>query len=434
MEFNKNKKMLRWLPVIVLMVALAPLSCGKSGGSHPSARPPGTLDTSFGTTGIVTTAIGTVRDDAFALAIQSDGKLIAAGSSQIGINYAFTLVRYNPDGSLDTTFNNTGIVTTPIGIYNDAASALSIQSDGKLVAAGASQVGSQYTFALVRYNMDGSLDTTFNNTGIVTTDIGGSGAEAFALAIQADGKLVAAGTSYGTQATFALVRYNPDGSLDTSFNTTGIVTTPIATMDVAYALAIQSDGKLVAAGFSYNGYDAFALVRYNPDGSLDTSFNTTGKVTTFIGSFNTGVSALAIQPDGKLVAAGSSSEGQDAFTLVRYNPDGSLDTTFNTTGIVISAIGAIQDRASALTIQPDGKLVAAGFSNTGTQPEFALVRYNPNGNLDKTFYTTGIVTTAIGTVQDEAFAVAIQQDGKLVAAGSSNTGTQHEFALVRYMP
>jgi len=422
---------LLWCSIITLMAGLAPLSCGGSGGE------PSKLDLSFGTSGKVTTAIGTGADWAYALAIQSNGKLAAAGSSWTGSQTEFALVRYNTDGSLDTTFNTTGKVTTAIGT-GGAAYALAIQADGKLVVAGGANIGTQHEFALVRYDTDGSLDTSFNTTGIVTTAIGSVADFAFALTIQPDGKLVAAGFSQtGTQDELALVRYNTDGSLDTTFNATGMVTTAIGTGAAALALAIQANGKLVAAGASItNGtQNEFTLVRYNMDGTLDTTFHATGMVTTAIGTLDDQALALAIQPDGKLVSAGFSQTGtQNVFALVRYNPDGSLDTTFNTTGLVTTVIGTGDDEAHAVAIQSDGKLVAAGFSQTGTQWDFALARYNPDGRLDPTFDTTGKVTTAIGTTA-QAYALAIQADDKLVAAGHSFTSTQgDEFALVRYLP
>jgi len=430
-----SRKTLLWFPIVVLMVVLTLLSCG--GGSGSSI-----LDPTFGDGGKVTTAIGGVADVATALAIQSDGKLVAAGDAWISTRYEFALVRYNSDGSLDTTFNTTGTVTTPIGTIDDGASALVIQSDGKLVAAGFSDNGTQNVFALVRYNPDGSLDTTFNTTGIVTTAVGVDYDQLNAMAIQPDGKLVAAGfASIGAQYEFALVRYNSDGSLDATFNSTGIVTTAIggAAFNVAYALAIQSDGKLVAAGTSLtNAQPAFALVRYNTDGSMDAGFGTGGSVTTSIRNFDDRAFALVIQSDGKLVAAGhswtSSTATQSTFAVVRYNTDGSLDTTFNTTGIVTTAISPAYDEAYALAIQPNRKLVAAGTSNTGPMGEFALVRYNTNGRLDPTFDNTGKVTTAIGTSFDWSFALAIQADGKLVAAGTAQIGGEIEFALVRYRP
>jgi uncharacterized delta-60 repeat protein len=397
----------------------------------PSAQAtPGTLDPSFGAGGKVTTAIGPTYDQASALALQPDGKPVAAGISYNGSDRDFAVVRYNPNGSLDTSFNGTGKVTTAIGPGDDWAEALALQPDGKLVVAGYSWNGSDYDLALVRYNPDGSLDTSFNGTGKVTTAIGPASDGADALAVQPDGKLVAAGFSWnGSDWDFALVRYNPDGSLDTSLNGTGKVTTPIGfSNDVGDALALQPDGKLVVAGYSSIGPNVFSLVRYNPDGSLDTSFNGTGKVMTAIGGDDDVANALALQPDGKLVAAGYTKNGsQYSFALVRYSPDGSLDTSFNGTGKVTTRIGS-SNKAYALALQPDGKLVAAGSDD-----DFALARYNPDGSLDRSFNGTGKVTTAIGPSVDEAHALTLQPDGKLVAAGYSWQGSNYDFALSRYL-
>jgi uncharacterized delta-60 repeat protein len=397
----------------------------------PSAQAtPGALDPSFGTGGEVTTGIGPASESAWALALQPDGKLVAAGGS----SGDFALARYNPDGSLDSSFNGTGKVTTAIGAGGDSATALTLQPDGKLVAAGTSWNGSNDDFALARYNPDGSLDTNFNG-GTVTTAIGPGDDVAVALVLQPDGKLVAAGYSWnGSQYVFALARYNPDGSLDTNFNGTGTVTTAIGPSDdEIYGLAVQPDGKLVAAGWSSNGSnDDFALARYNPDGSLDTGFNSTGTVTTAIGPGQDDAFALALQADGKLVAAGDSYNASTYdFALARYNPDGSLDTSFNG-GKVTTPIGSNWDGASALALQPDGKLVAAGTSWNGANDDFALARYNPDGSLDTSFHGTGKVTTPIGG-NDGAHALTLQPDGKLVAAGDSSNGSDYDFALVRYL-
>jgi uncharacterized delta-60 repeat protein len=205
--------------------------------------------------------------------------------------------------------------------------------------------------------------------------------------------------------------------------------------DGAAALALQPDGKLVAAGHGHIGsHYAFALARYNPNGSLDTSFNGTGKVTTAIGSLGSYPSALALQPDGKLVEAGESSNGysRERFALARYNPDGSLDTSFNGTGKVTTAIG-LRAHADALLLQPDGKLVAAGYSRHGSSYDFALARYNPDGSLDTSFNSNGKLTTPIGPGTDSASALVLQPNGRLVAAGSSDNGSRHmDFALARY--
>jgi uncharacterized delta-60 repeat protein len=397
---------------------------------------PGALDPSFGTGGKVTTQIGLINAHGNALVREPDGKLVLAGDSLNNATLGdFTLARYNPDGKLDTSFNGTGKVTTAIGPSWDAAWALVRQPDGKLVAAGGSNNGSDEDFALARYNPDGKLDTSFNGTGEVTTAIGSGNDDVYALALQPDGKLVAAGKSWnGAQFVFTLARYNPNGKLDTSFNGTGKVTTAIgSSLDGAYALALQPDGKIVAAGSSYAGsHDVFALARYNPDGKLDTTFNGTGKVTTAIGSYDD-ANALVLQPDGKLVAAGGSINGSDfRIVLARYNPDGKLDTSFNGTGKVTTAVGSSDSDAIDLALQPDGKLVTAGYSYAGSARVFLLARYNPDGKLDTSFNGTGTVTTGVGS-DDEASGLVLQPDGKLVAGGFSYDGVRYTFALVRYL-
>jgi uncharacterized delta-60 repeat protein len=419
----------RWLLLIACLVAFLLI---------PAAQAtPGGLDSSFGTGGKVTTQIGLADAHVYALALQPDGKLVAAGDS---VNVAtlgdFTLARYNPDGKLDTSFHGTGKVTTAIGPSWDKVVALVRQPDGKLVAAGTSNNGSDEDFALARYNPDGSLDTSFNGTGKVTTPMGAGNDRASALARQPDGKLVVAGhSSNGSNDDLALARYNPDGKLDASFNGTGKVTTAIGLGDdSANALVLQPDGKIVVAGQTYDGSQfAFALVRYNPDGKLDTSFNGTGKVVTAIAPGYDQANALVLQPDGKLVAAGASHIGsQFVYSLARYNPNGKLDTNFGTGGKVTTPIGSILDVAETLVLQPDGRLIAAGYSYQGPARVFSLARYNPNGKLDTSFGSEGKVTTALGSPNDQANAAALEPDGSLVAAGFSYQGSNSDFALVRY--
>ena len=325
-----------------------------------SAQVTNTLqDTTFGTNGTTTTNIDTNGlDDANAVAVQSDGKLIVAGTLVVAgtsdnvtgtSGNDFAVVRYNSDGSLDTTFDTDGITTTNIGVTlggnyhdfdtHDIGMAATLQSDGKIIVAG---TGSNY-FAAVRYNSDGSLDTTFGTDGIATTDIR-VGLEELGVDLQSDGKIIVAGTSdLGGDTDFVVVRLNSDGSLDTTFDTDGIATTDIGTDsdDSGRAVAVQSDGKLVVAGTSDRD---FAVVRYNSDGSLDATFDTDGITTTDVAgeTFNFDnfelVGAVAIQSDGKIVVAGLAGF---SFAVVRYNSDGSLDTTFDTDGITTTDVGSL---------------------------------------------------------------------------------------------
>jgi uncharacterized delta-60 repeat protein len=400
----------------------------------PFPTAPGSLDKCFGAGGKKTTAIGTSTDQAHALAIQSDGKIVVAGHGNFP-EWNFTLARYNHNGSLDTSFGTGGKVRTLVG-SRSWANALAIQSDGKIVVAGFSSNGSNYDFALVRYNPNGSLDTSFGTGGKVTTDFNSSNDIAASLAIQSDGKIVLAGHSGGSPSHFALARYNPNGSLDTSFDGDGKLTTAFSVVEssLASALAIQSDGKIIAAGYYANvGNRNFALVRYNPNGSLDTSFDSDGKVTTDFNSSSDIAASLAIQNDGRIVVAGTSASSLNAdFALARYNLNGSLDTSFGTGGKVTTDFNSGNDTAYDLAIQSNGRIVVAGQIKIGSGSDwnFALVRYNLNGSLDTGFGTNGKVTTDFGPDYSTAEALAIQSNGKIVLGGHSN----RDFALARYNP
>jgi uncharacterized delta-60 repeat protein len=242
------------------------------------------------------------------------------------------------DGALDLTFDTDGIVSTPIGASDDYAYAVAVQADGKIVVAGRSNNGSNNDFALTRYNTNGSLDLSFDTDGIVTTPIGTFGDEAYAVAVQADGKIVVAGRSYnGANDDFALTRYNTNGSLDLSFDTDGIVTTPVGTSDdLAYSVAVQANGKIVVAGFSYNGSGSdISLTRYTTNGSLDLNFDTDGIVTTPVGTTDDFAYSVAVQTDGKIVVAGRSYNGSDNdFVVVRYN---SCSATTSLNALTITA-------------------------------------------------------------------------------------------------
>jgi len=404
---------------------------------------PGTLDTSFNSTGQVLTDFsslsGSVNSQGQAVAIQADGKIVAAGSSYPD----FALARYNTDGSLDTSFNGTGRTVTAFPNAPNccaSAQALIIQGDGRIVAAGGSTYGG---FALARYNTDGTLDTSFNGTGQVAT---GVNANLTSAAIQPDGKIVAVGYANGY---FVVARYNTDGTLDTSFNGTGQELTAFPEIPTPYsgnnfaagtAVAVQGDGRILAAGaVVVSGIYYSGLVRYNIGGTLDTSFNGTGHVlTTFPGSTATYSNAVTIQADGKIVAAGSSTvSGSDDFWSARYNTDGTIDTSFNGTGQIVTpfSCGLASSSARAVAIQGDGKIVAVGYSNLGNY-QVALARYNTNGTLDASFNGTGQALTSFpGYTDNLAISEAIQADGKIVTAGYvfGNGLGQTFFALARYM-
>ena len=404
----------------------------------------GDLDTSFDSDGTVTTPFGDSSTDvANAVAVDAQGRVVAAGYSGSGSNHDFAVARYNPNGSLDTSFDHDGKVTTPI-VSDDYAQAVAIDGQGRIVVAGYALFGGDYDFAIARYNPDGSLDTSFSDDGKQLVDFtpsAGDNDKAYAMAIDAQGRIVLAGQSKTTSyETFALARLTTAGALDTSFDSDGMATTGSSgSSNLVRGVAIDAQGRIVAAGYSRSGfYYDFALARYNADGSLDTSFDSDGKVTTKISSTSDGYGyAVALDGQGRIVVAGDSVDPHTLpeptdMELVRYNPNGSLDTSFDQDGWVTTPIGAGQDQARAIAIDARGRIVAAGDSENGSGgDDIALVRYNANGSLDTAFSADGKVTTPIPGGNAFAQGVAIDRRQRIVAAGYGGGGTH--FVLARYI-
>lgn len=408
----------------------------------------GLLDGTFGSLGVKTNTIGT-NCDVHGVAIQSDGKVVVVGGATVGTNM-FTVIRYNVDGSLDSSFGNgTGYVTTAMG-NDDIATGVVLQPDGKIVVGGYAQpiALGYHQFAVVRYNTNGTLDTTFNAGGPtpginLTTLIAGQDATANGIALQPDGKIVLGGrTRDGGPTRFGLVRYNANGTLDTTtFGAgTGIVVTPSmgGADDTGQAVALQSDGKIVLVGKSLNGIYRFATARYTADGTLDTATfgNGLGYVLTSIGGVASFAFAVVIQSDQKIVVGGSMNTGTTC-AVARYTTTGVLDVSFGsgigyvTTPITVNGVVGTAGQINKLALQPDTKIIAAGQITLGGLQQFALARYNFDGSLDTSFGSgaTGYLTTAIGGVASPAKALAIQPDNKLVVAGKSGV----IFATVRYI-
>ncbi len=344
-------------------------------------------------------------------------------------------------GDLDPSFGGDGKVTT--AFFTNAESgatvyAAALQPDGKIVAAGSAS-GPTSEFALARYNADGSPDTSFSGDGKLTTDIFGGQDYAYAVAVQADGKIVAVGAANINAASFfssfALVRYNANGSLDTTFGSGGKVGTDFGgATSAATAVALQPDGKIVVAGSaSEDGViNRFALARYNVNGSLDTSFGSGGKVSTAFFGFDDSASALALQDDGKILALGQAYPGgaNNQFALARYNADGSLDASFGTDGKVTTDFFGANDHGQSIVLQPGGKIIAAGTAyvpGTGID-HFAAARYTADGSLDTTFGTGGKTSLELSFAWVRRWSAAGQADGKLVAASwgvDSASGFDH---------
>jgi len=405
--------------------------------------PSGTLDASFGTGGKVSTDFAGAGDGASSIAVQPDGKLVAAGGATINGQVDFALARYNADGTIDASFGTGGRVTTDFGGIYEGASSVAIQSDGKIVVAGGSVSDFYDNFALARYNTDGSIDTGFGTEGKVITSFGDVSSQAESVVVQPDGKIVVTGeANIDGGEDFAVVRYNADGTLDATFGAGGKAITGFGLLQQGYSFAfphsaaLQPDGKIVVAGVAYIGPGRdFALARYNSDGTLDATFGTAGQVLTDFTRDDAAFS-LAIQPDGKILAAGMSDvERGYGFALVRYNRDGTLDASFGTGGRVTTDFGLLDQGfsvalANSVAVEPSGRIVAAGRIYIDGGFHSGLARYNSNGTLDASFGTGGRVTAVFETPydSDEFRSVVVQGDGKVVVTVSGFG----DFTLVRY--
>jgi len=442
----------------------------------------GDLDTTFGLGGKVTTTFpGSLGQDyANDVAIQADGRIVVVGESTSAAGSTdsdFAIVRYNSDGTLDNSFGNSGLVLTDFGsggtFGQDSAWAVAIQADQRIVVLGYSSLGgnpNNFDFVLACYESNGALDTTFGVGGKVRTDFGNRGANDFAhgIAIQDDGKIVVCGTSDSKSVAgyeFAIARYDAYGNLDPDFGSGGRVTTDFTLVqsdpalggggDRALEVEIQTDGKIVAFGDSNSflvthgqgatsGFGDFVGARYNPDGSLDTTFGSGGKVVTAVSPYEDAARTVAIQPDGKLVVAsfantiaGAAQGPGGELAIVRYLSNGNLDSSFGQGGIVrvspaeiiASAPADAFARGHELAIQPNGKILLSSTLFLPDRRDFVVSRFNVDGTTDSSFGDNGHRLVQFQNGADYP-SLALQTDGRIVAAGSTSFNNS-DFAVAR---
>jgi uncharacterized delta-60 repeat protein len=384
----------------------------------------GSIYTNSGNGGIMTGA-GDLTAQGAAIAVQSDGKVVVAGScSNALLNTIVALARYNSDGSLDDNFGSGGKVALSLNTNYEAcaANAVEVQTNGDIVTAGYNYNGSSYDFALARFTSAGSLDTNFGSSGLAITPIGPGDDVANALALQPDGKILAAGYAHsGTNITFALARYTSAGQLDTSFNLSGEVLTPIPSGSaVAWAVQVQSNGFIVVAGQAQAGSSTnVALVRYAPNGALDASFGSSGIVTTsFASGGSSAGKAMVIQSDGRIVVTGPVFIAGNYYAgLARYTTNGALDASFGTGGQVIIQSG---HSPAAAALQQDGKILIAG-SEFGPTLEYFVLRFLPTGALDTSYGFAGEADISFNDGgNDLGVAAATDSIGRVIVAGDAN--------------
>lgn len=413
----------------------------------------GDLVAGFGSDGKVVTDFSSKIDAARAVAVYPDGRIVLAGSSESPDNYLDTdiaLARYNPDGSLDQTFGNGGLVTTNLN-ESEYANAVGIQPDGKIVVVGSiySSTGS-HDFLVVRYNEDGTLDSSFGEGGFVTTDFDNTWTFAADMAITPNGEIVVGGErfAFGQDSDFAIARYKSNGDLDETFGSGGKVVTGSTTIhESVRAMVVNAKGEIVLAGDTNTAepgnlnYD-FLLARFDRDGNVDASFGVDGLVFTDFSAVDS-LGDIALTPDGDIIAVGTVQvlPGRFNFGVARYDRHGNLDPSFGTAGRVITDFSMNDDFAFAVAVRPNGKIVVAGTSGYvigSSQNDFALARYDRNGNLDQSFGSGGLVTTDFAGHTDEVTAIAILPSGRIIAAGlmwdarTQPFSPSRDFALAAY--
>jgi uncharacterized delta-60 repeat protein len=396
------------------------------------------LDKYFGNNGEVITDIGSVGSIGQSIAIQPDDKIIVGGyTSHDGLNYDFALVRYHANGILDHTFGIEGKVFTPVGRSADFGKAITLQADGKILLGGYSSNGNNSDFALVRYNSNGCLDFNFGENGKVVTDIGGFNDYGKSIAIQSNGKIVVTGESYnGNDYDFATIRYNSDGSLDNTFANNGIAITDINNdNNNAEALAIDFFGNILIVGYSVmDSNKDISIIRYNSNGVLDVGFNGSGKLCIDIDQVDNTANAIILQRDGNIIVTGYSNNAEyNAFAMLRIMKNGKLDYDFGDNGKVTASLEKDGIKGTSLALQSDGKILVGGYKHNGKDYDFTLMRFTEDGGIDDYFSDNGVITSEIQTSNDYCYAVNIQQDGKILLAGNSSNGSKESFVVTRYI-
>lgn len=406
---------------------------------------PGDLDNTFGINGTVTKAIGVEGDFCSDIAVQEDGKILLVGTSDIGTNDnpldVLTLLRYTAEGALDNSFSGDGITTFDLG-GGVRGRSVAILPDGKILTAGTHGGSSNQDFLMAKFNSDGTVDMTFGTNGRVETDFASSNDITRKIHITPDGKIVLTGLVISTAGDrdFAVAQYNADGTPDVTFNGNGRATFDIVNDDDrCNSSTLQPDGKLLLIGkVTVVGNTDFAILRCQANGTLDNSFGTNGTVLTDFGTTGDYGFSVALQSNGKIIAVGITDLSSSAPMLgvVRYNTDGTLDNTFGTAGKASISVGnSIYNGSNYTVMQSDGKILITGASTESGASDITLVRLNANGTLDNTFGNEGVVTTDIGGSSNASSGIALQNNSKLLVAGSAfpNDDGKGIFTLNRYL-
>jgi len=430
----------------LLLSALVMCGDGGGGGSTETGETVevallgGILDASFGTGGTQSTDVAGLSDRGQGVALQSDGKIVVCGLTKTGTYSDLLVLRYDSDGILDPTFGGTGIVITPISSEDDAGFGIQVDGMGRIFVAGFAKVNDVGKIALVRYQADGKLDATFGDQGISILDVGDSDKEAgvYSLELQ-DGKAVAVGAAYfGGKSRITAIRCTENGSLDTSFGDgSGVASAVFGPASVPWSsggktLHVDEQGRIVAGGWVVpSGTDQgadFALVRFDAGGKLDSSFNSNGTAYLDMGNGTDDHVYDIASHEGKLVAVGNTDNGTDRdFAIVRLNEDGTLDWK------VTLDYSQSSDELRAAVVGSEGEIYLGGTVITSTPMSyFTLACLNGDGTLRTSFGTSGYLLTTISQLRSSAYSMVRQADGKLIQVGSIGSDATSDVGIARY--
>lgn len=432
----------------------------------------GELDSSFGEDGRVATALSHFGDQAYAIAVQPDGRILVGGSSSSSANLDFAVVRYTREGALDESFNLDGTVTTMVGSEDDEIAAIAVQNDGYIVAAGYSATENGRDFALVRYTPDGLLDHSFGLGGIVVTEYSSLDDELTALAVDSEGRLVVAGYTTGTSGRAVIVaRYLPSGNLDLTFGDEGVNLIGVGEDALARSIAVDSEGRVLAAGsYLYQDRSEVMVLRLTPEGELDSTFGEDGLAVIRAAELSTDGFGIGLLDSGTILVAGAVGRpGQFDTALFGFTADGQPDLSFGESGILVTEASQEDDMALAVAVR--GNIAClSGYATVNGVREFLFIYHqldSPESEgvsfaLKGAGGTTGlrinerqvmdsyseyqeeetgtaayplqtiVNTTSFGATDDISYAVAVQADGKAVAAGLTEQGGTKSFAVARF--
>jgi uncharacterized delta-60 repeat protein len=429
-----------WRKITEAVARVCPKITQRTGGFKLEAMEGRTLlsaglDPNFGTGGMALADFGG-SDQGFAMAVLNDGKILVAGRAWNVDQFDFGVARFNADGTLDSSFGVGGMVTTDLGSMFDTAYAMTVQTNGKIVVVGQTEgAGTSYDFGMVRYNSDGSLDTNFGTGGKVVLDFAGSYDIAYGVVVHASGKITVAGTATDADFhfRFGLAQFNADGSLDSNFGGAGQEMTTFGNFDTeAYTIMAGGGGTFVVAGYAYDldmGTTDVALARYNSDGSLDSSFDLDGMVVSNLGADDEAIRALTMDGDGNILGAGN---GNGDMLVVKYSSSGQLDTSFGSNGKVFVDFVGGYDVGRSVAVSGD-KIHVAGIADMIGDTDMGLLSMHIDGSLDNDFCNCGKLALDLGSWDDEAMGMVVENNGNLLLGGFMvNAVGEYDFVVAHY--